>query len=101
MENCHNQGLTQILTLVNILSEILKVGPGSKKVMNNYNTALDILGPELSILHNLSPEAIDKAGIPLLGEAVKRMRREEIDCGSPSRKRSLNFINPPFSYYWR
>ncbi|MBL7207741.1 MAG: UvrD-helicase domain-containing protein, partial [Desulfobacterales bacterium] len=68
-----------IIPLVNILSEILKVGPGSKKVMNNYNAALDILGPELSILHNLQPKAIDKAGIPLLGEAVKRMRREEID----------------------
>lgn len=68
-----------IVPLVNILSEILKVGPGSKKVMNNYNTALDILGPELRILHNLSPKAIDKAGIPLLGEAVKRMRRGEID----------------------
>ncbi|NQT10723.1 MAG: hypothetical protein HQ573_06090 [Desulfobacteraceae bacterium] len=47
--------------------------------MNNYNAALDILGPELSILQNLEPKAIDKAGIPLLGEAVKRMRREEID----------------------
>jgi len=68
-----------IIPLVNILSEILKVGPGSKKVMNNYNAALDILGPELSILHNLSPKAIDKAGIPLLGEAIKRMRRGKID----------------------
>ena len=47
--------------------------------MNNYNTALNILGPEFSILHNLSPEAIDKAGIPLLGEAIKRMRRTEIE----------------------
>lgn len=68
-----------IIPLVNILSEILKVGPGSKKVMNNYNTALNILGPELTILHNLNPKAIDKAGIPLLGEAVKRMRRGEIN----------------------
>ncbi|MBC8199040.1 MAG: hypothetical protein H8E80_03220 [Desulfobacteraceae bacterium] len=62
-----------IIPLVNILSEILKVGAVSKKVMNNYNAALESLGPELSILHNLSPKAIDKAGIPLLGEAVKRM----------------------------
>jgi len=74
-----NHPYYSIVPLVNILSEILKVGPGSKKVMNNYNAALDILGPELSILQNLEPKAIDKAGIPLLGEAVKRMRREEID----------------------
>ncbi|MDI6687768.1 MAG: endonuclease Q family protein [Desulfobacterales bacterium] len=68
-----------IVPLVNILSEILKVSHGSKKVMNNYNAALDILGPELNILHKLEPKTIDKAGIPLLGEAVKRMRRGEID----------------------
>jgi len=68
-----------IVPLVNILSEILKVGPESKKVMNNYNAALDILGPELIILQKLEPKAIDKAGIPLLGEAVKRMRRGKID----------------------
>jgi len=74
-----NHPYYSIVPLVNILSEILKVGPGSKKVMNNYNAALDILGPELSILQNLEPKAIDKAGIPLLGEAVKRMRRGEID----------------------
>jgi|GEM_PF-6763015 len=29
--------------------------------MNNYNAALDILGPELSILYNLEPKAIDNA----------------------------------------
>ena len=68
-----------IVPLVNILSEILQVGPGSKKVMRNYSAALESLGPEFSILHNLNPKAIDKAGIPLLGEAVKRMRRKEID----------------------
>ncbi|MCK4468665.1 MAG: DNA helicase, partial [Desulfobacterales bacterium] len=68
-----------IVPLVNILSEILQVGPGSKKVMRNYSAALESLGPEFSILHNLSPKAIDKAGIPLLGEAIKRMRSGEIN----------------------
>ncbi len=67
-----------LIPLTEILSEILNVGPGSKKVMNNYIILLEKLGPELSILLNLKRETIDKAGLPLLGEAVSRMRSKKI-----------------------
>lgn len=67
-----------LIPLTEILSEVLNVGPGSKKVMNNYMILLEKLGPELSILLNLKRETIDKAGLPLLGEAVSRMRSKEI-----------------------
>ncbi|MBW1759263.1 MAG: DNA helicase, partial [Deltaproteobacteria bacterium] len=67
-----------IIPLAEILSEILKVGPKSKKVRNNYKTALERLGPEFLILHTLTPDAIDKAGIPLLSEAVNRMRQKKV-----------------------
>ncbi len=67
-----------LIPLTEILSEVLNVGPGSKKVMNNYIILLEKLGPELSILLNLKRETIDKAGLPLLGEAVSRMRSKEI-----------------------
>jgi DNA helicase-2/ATP-dependent DNA helicase PcrA len=67
-----------IIPLAEILSEILKVGPKSKKAQQNYRAALEVLGPEFSILHTLSPDVIDKAGIPLLSEAVKRMRRKKV-----------------------
>ena len=66
------------IPLVEILSEILKVGPGSKKVMGNYHALLKILGPELSILNTLEIKTIKKAGIPLLGEAIARMRCNEV-----------------------
>jgi len=35
----------------------------------------DFMNNREDTAHNLQPKAIDKAGIPLLGEAVKRMRR--------------------------
>jgi DNA helicase-2/ATP-dependent DNA helicase PcrA len=68
-----------IIPLVEILSEILKVGPGSKKVMGNYHRLLEKLGPEISILNKLNIKTIEKAGGPLLGEAIARMRRNDVD----------------------
>ncbi|MCD4805247.1 MAG: UvrD-helicase domain-containing protein [Desulfobacterales bacterium] len=67
-----------LVPLAEILSEILNVGPKSKKVQRNYMAALESLGPEFKILHNLSINNIEKAGIPLLGEAVSRMREKRV-----------------------
>lgn len=68
-----------LVQLVDILAEIFKVGAKSKKVLKNYQTAINTLGPELDILHTLEPEVIDTAGIPLLGEAICRIRNREIE----------------------
>ena len=68
-----------IVQLADIISEILMVGPKSKKVQKNYQTALNQLGSEFDILHRLPTGEIDKAGIPLLGEAIRKMRHQEID----------------------
>lgn len=68
-----------IVPLTDILSEILQVGPKSKKVQRNYNAALTELGSEFAILYDLKPEAIEMAGIPLLGEAIRRMRNKTIE----------------------
>ncbi len=67
-----------VIPLMEILSEVLQVGVGSKKVMNNYMFLIEKLGPELKILHNLATENIDRAGIPLIGEAVRRMRNKKV-----------------------
>ncbi|MDL2122613.1 MAG: UvrD-helicase domain-containing protein [Deltaproteobacteria bacterium] len=67
-----------LVPLAEILSEILNVGPKSKRVQRNYMAALESLGPEFEILHNLSINDIEKAGIPLLGEAVNRMRKKKV-----------------------
>jgi PHP family Zn ribbon phosphoesterase len=67
-----------LIPLVEILSEVLKVGPTSKKVKHNYMTLLEKLGAELTILHTLKIETIERADVPLLGEALKRMRQNKI-----------------------
>lgn len=67
-----------IIPLAEILSEIFKVGPKTKKVGIHYKAALETLGPEIRILRTCSPDAIEKAGIPLLGEAVRRMRAGKV-----------------------
>ncbi len=68
-----------IIQLVDILSEILKVGPKSKKVQRYYKEILNQLGSEFDILHRLATDDIEKTGMPLLGEAIRRMRRKEIN----------------------
>ncbi len=65
--------------LVEILSEVLTVGPASKKVVGTYRLLIEKLGPEFDILTTLKKEIIDGAGIPLLGEAISKVRRNEID----------------------
>jgi len=68
-----------IIPLVDIFAEIFRVGPKTKKVNQAYFTALNKLGSEFDILHYLDLDAIDTSGIPLLGEAVKRMRHKQIE----------------------
>ena len=71
----------EILSLVpldEILSEIKGVGVGSKAVKQSYERLLAALGPELAILETVPVEDIARAGAPLLGEAIARLRRGEV-----------------------
>jgi uncharacterized protein (TIGR00375 family) len=82
-----NQGLKlpshpsyfSIIPLAEIISDILQVGVKSKKVQNHYQKALVQLGNEFDILHTLEIDTMDCAGIPLLGEAIRRMRQKEVE----------------------
>ncbi len=67
-----------IIPLPEILSEIIGVGPKTKKVAAAHRRALEMLGPELEILLKTPVEAVDRAGIPLLAEAIRRMRAERV-----------------------
>ncbi|MEX1314916.1 MAG: UvrD-helicase domain-containing protein [Desulfotignum sp.] len=71
-ENRH--GYTSILPLTDILSDIFQVGPKTKKVTRYYDRAVQALGPELEILTQCPGDRIRSAGVPLLAEAVERMR---------------------------
>lgn len=67
-----------IIPLTEILSDVLEVGSGSKKVMRNYMTLLEKLGPEFEILNTKKKEEINSAGVPLLGQAILKMRQNKI-----------------------
>jgi DNA helicase II / ATP-dependent DNA helicase PcrA len=67
-----------IIPLTVILSEILKVGQGSKRVKQKYNNLLKTFGPEFKILHETNNETLERSGILLLAEAIKRMRNKKI-----------------------
>jgi len=67
-----------VVPLADILSEIFEVGPKTKKVTGYFNKAVEALGPELEILTQKTFEEIDRAGVPLLAEAVKKMREGDL-----------------------
>ncbi len=68
-----------LIPLAGILSEIFQVGPKSQKVLQAYRTAIEKLGPEFIILDQLDVQQIEAAGIPLLSEAVQRMREKKVE----------------------
>ena len=66
------------LPLHEILSELLGVGANTKKVQKAYNVLLTNNGAELKILHTLPIESLNCMGVPLLAEAIKRIRKREV-----------------------
>ena len=67
-----------LIPLEEIISELLNVGPKSKKVQNALGRTLESVGPEFAVLNTLPPEALRTAGIPLLDEAIQKMRANDI-----------------------
>ncbi|MBF0414041.1 MAG: UvrD-helicase domain-containing protein, partial [Desulfamplus sp.] len=74
----NRHGYQSIIPLAEILSEICKTGTKTKKVDFYYTKAISTLGPELDILLKQDIDEIERAGIPLLSEAIRRMRNKEI-----------------------
>ena len=73
---------TSLIPLPEALSEILSVGPSSKRVQTEYTRLLGRLGPELTILRALPLEEIGAVGGPLLAEGIRRMRAGEVHAQS-------------------
>lgn len=67
-----------IIPLPEIISEVLKVGVSSKKVNNEYKKILNVLGSEFKILMDAPLSDIEKAGSPLIREAISLMRSGNI-----------------------
>ena len=69
---------TSLLPLTDILSEVLQVGPKSKKVTDAYQALLERLGTEFEIIRKTPLDALEQHGPPLLAEAVNRMRNNQV-----------------------
>ncbi|MCC6455784.1 MAG: UvrD-helicase domain-containing protein [Caldilineaceae bacterium] len=67
-----------LVTLPEVLGEVLGVGSTSRRVQQEYEKLLAKLGPELVILRHAPLEEIAAAGGSRIAEAVGRMRRGEV-----------------------
>jgi PHP family Zn ribbon phosphoesterase len=63
-----------IIPLPEIIAEGLKCGVNTKKVNALYFSLLEKLGSEFRILMDVALDDIERAGTPLLREAIARMR---------------------------
>jgi ATP-dependent DNA helicase UvrD/PcrA len=70
----HIASFSSLIPFVEVLAEIYKVGPQSKRVKRAYDEFLGKLGPELFILEKASLDDISRNGSSLLAEAISRMR---------------------------
>ena len=66
-----------LVPLPEIISEILKVGPASKSVTNEYERLIKKFGSEFSILQEVPVEDLSK-DFPLLGEGISRLRKGQV-----------------------
>ena len=67
-----------LIPLPEILGEIHRVGPKSKRVAQDYEGLLARLGPELQLLNSVPLEDIGPVAPSLVAEAVARLRRREV-----------------------
>lgn len=70
----HTPSFYSLIPLQEIVSETLKVGVQSKAVENMYFQLINKLGNEFKILMDSPLDNIERAGTPLIREAIARMR---------------------------
>lgn len=71
-------GFASIIPLPELIAETLNVGVNTKKVNELYSRLLNRLGSEFRILMNAPLDDIERAGTPLIREAVSRMRQGRV-----------------------
>lgn len=67
-----------IIPLPEMLSEIEHAGPGSKKVLKAFHKAISAFGNEFNLLKQVPVEDIGRYGSPVIAEAIRRMRAQQI-----------------------
>ncbi|WP_405101864.1 UvrD-helicase domain-containing protein [Micromonospora sp. NBC_01412] len=74
----HARDVTHLVPLAEILGELNKVGPRSKKVEGKLNELVAALGSELDILTRAPLDEIGRVGGELLAEGIGRLRRGDV-----------------------
>ncbi|WP_433530541.1 UvrD-helicase domain-containing protein [Micromonospora sp. CA-263727] len=74
----HVPEVTHLIQLAEILGELNKVGPRSKKVEGKLTELVAALGAELEILTRAPLDEIGRVGGELLAEGIGRLRRGEV-----------------------
>ncbi|MEV2237821.1 UvrD-helicase domain-containing protein [Micromonospora sp. NPDC049891] len=74
----HAPEVTHLIQLAEILGEINKVGPRSKRVEGKLTDLVAALGTELEILTRVPLDEISRVGGELLAEGLGRLRRGEV-----------------------
>lgn len=67
-----------IIPLPEILAEIRKCGAGSKAVQKDFHQAISTFGNEFNLLKAVPVEDIRRQAGPVLAEAIRRMREQEV-----------------------
>ena len=71
-----------IIPLPEMLGEIEHVGPGSKKVLKAFHKTISAFGNEFTLLKQVPIEDIERDGGPVIAEAIRRMREQEVKAVS-------------------
>jgi DNA helicase-2/ATP-dependent DNA helicase PcrA len=67
-----------LVALAEVVSEIVGVGPKSKRVTRDVAQLAERLGPELDILQHVPLDDIAAVSSPLMTEAIRRLRNGEV-----------------------
>lgn len=77
-ETSRNSGFEYIIPLPEVLGEIEGVGPKTKTVTREYQKVISTFGNEFDLMREIPVEDIHKGGGPVLAEAVRRIRTNEV-----------------------
>lgn len=77
VQPANQPGYTSLIPLKEVLSEVVGVGPGSKKVHKAYMDLIAEFGSELNVLQRVPEEELKRFGCPL-AEGIGRMREGRV-----------------------
>ncbi|WP_437593764.1 UvrD-helicase domain-containing protein [Sorangium sp. So ce1000] len=98
-EGVRPEGASEFRNLVplpEVLAELHGVGATSKVVQRSYDGVLSRIGPELFLLGDAPLDEIERAGTPLLAEAIARMREGRVirDAGYDGEYGAIRVFQP-------